>query len=147
MISLIEFITAHTAAANSKRQTGRYLLAPPIGITMEAPCEGVYWRKSALEDVLLEAQRDKSEITRIESSEVKKLHESGTRVCSVNLYCSRLSMTLADEKKFTLYEQYREAKITAEEYLSGKDELTKKTSCPLKNSLRKVKLCMKRISK
>ena len=29
-------------------------------------------------------------------------------------------------EKFTLYEQYREAKITAEEYLSGKDELTRK---------------------
>lgn len=53
MISLIEFITAHTAAANSKRQTGRYLLAPPIGITMEALVrafigENPHWRKFCL---------------------------------------------------------------------------------------------------
>ncbi len=44
-------------------------------------------------------------------------------------------MTLADEKKFTLYEQYREAKITAEEYLSGKDELTRKNKLPAKEQL------------
>ncbi len=61
MISLIEFITAHTAAANSKRQTGRYLLAPPIGITMEAPFVRAFiGEKSALEEVLLEALKDKS---------------------------------------------------------------------------------------
>ena len=37
-----------------------------------SPCEGVHWRKSALEEVLLEALKGQIEITRIESSKVKK---------------------------------------------------------------------------
>lgn len=119
MISLIEFITAHTAAANSKRQTGRYLLAPPHRYHDGSSCEGVYWRKSALEEVLLEALKGQIEITRIESSEVKKAARIRNESLQRQLVLLKAQYDACGREKFTLYEQYREAKIIAEEYLSG----------------------------
>lgn len=91
-----------------------------------SPCEGVYWRKSALEEVLLEALKGQIEITRIESSEVKKTARIRNESLQRQLVLLKAQYDAYGREKFTLYEQYREAKITAEEYLSGKDELTRK---------------------
>ena len=91
-----------------------------------SPCEGVYWRKSALEEVLLEALKGQIEITRIESSEVKKAARIRNESLQRQLVLLKAQYDACGREKFTLYEQYREAKITAEEYLSGKDELTRK---------------------
>lgn len=91
-----------------------------------SPCEGVYWRKSALEGVLLEALKGQIEITRIESSEVKKAARIRNESLQRQLVLLKAQYDACGREKFTLYEQYREAKITAEEYLSGKDELTRK---------------------
>ena len=89
-------------------------------------CEGVYWRKSALEEVLLEALKGQIEITRIESSEVKKAARIRNESLQRQLVLLKAQYDACGREKFTLYEQYREAKIIAEEYLSGKDELTRK---------------------
>ena len=91
-----------------------------------SPCEGVYWRKSALEEVLLEALKGQIEITRIESSKVKKAARVRNESLQRQLVLLKAQYDACGREKFTLYEQYREAKITAEEYLSGKDELTRK---------------------
>ena len=91
-----------------------------------SPCEGVYWRKSELEEVLLEALKGQIEITRIESSEVKKAAQVRNESLQRQLVLLKAQYDACGREKFTLYEQYREAKITAEEYLSGKDELTRK---------------------
>ena len=91
-----------------------------------SPCEGVYWRKSALEEILFEALKGQIEITRIESSEVKKAARIRNESLQRQLVLLKAQYDACGREKFTLYEQYREAKITAEEYLSGKDELTRK---------------------
>lgn len=91
-----------------------------------SPCEGVYWRKNALEEVLLEALKGQIEITRIESLEVKKAARIRNESLQRQLVLLKAQYDACGREKFTLYEQYREAKITAEEYLSGKDELTRK---------------------
>lgn len=79
-----------------------------------------------MEEVLLEALKGQIEITRIESSEVKKAARVRNESLQRQLVLLKAQYDACGREKFTLYEQYREAKITAEEYLSGKDELTRK---------------------
>ena len=79
-----------------------------------------------MEEVLLEALKGQIEITRIEASEVKKAARGRNESIQRQLVLLKAQFDACGREKFTLYEQYREAKITAEEYLSGKDELSKK---------------------
>ena len=109
-----------------EKANGKVFACPSHRYHDGSPCEGVYWRKNALEEVLLEALKGQIEITRIESLEVKKAARIRNESLQRQLVLLKAQYDACGREKFTLYEQYREAKITAEEYLSGKDELTRK---------------------
>ena len=109
-----------------EKANGKVFACPSHRYHDGSSCEGVYWRKNALEEVLLEALKGQIEITRIESLEVKKAARIRNESLQRQLVLLKAQYDACGREKFTLYEQYREAKITAEEYLSGKDELTRK---------------------
>ena len=89
-------------------------------------CESVRWRKTALEEVVLEALKGQIEITRIEASAAKKAARNKGDSLQRQLSLLKAQYDACGREKFTMYEQYREGKITADEYLTGKDELAKK---------------------
>ena len=89
-------------------------------------CESVRWRIAALEEVVLEALKGQIEITRIEASAAKQAAKSKGDSLQRQLSLLKAQYDACGREKFTMYEQYREGKITADEYLAGKDELTKK---------------------
>lgn len=89
-------------------------------------CESVRWRKTALEEVVLEALKGQIEITRIEASAAKKAARNKGDSLQRQLSLLKAQYDACGREKFTKYEEYREGKITAEEYLIGKDELAKK---------------------
>lgn len=109
-----------------EKANGKVFACPSHRYHDGSSCEGVYWRKNALEEVLLEALKGQIEITRIESLEVKKAARIRNESLQRQLVLLKAQYDACGREKFTLYEQYREAKITAEEYLSGKDELARK---------------------
>ena len=91
-----------------------------------SPCENVHWRKAALEEVVLEALKGQIEITRIAASAEKKAARNKVDSLQRQLSLLKAQYDACGREKFTMYEEYREGKLTADEYLSGKDELTKK---------------------
>lgn len=88
-------------------------------------CESVRWRIAVLEEVVLEALKGQIEITRIEASAAKQAAKSKGDSLQRQLSLLKAQYDACGREKFTMYEQYREGKITADEYLAGKDELTK----------------------
>ena len=91
-----------------------------------SPCEQVRWRKAALEEVVLEALKGQIEITRIEASDAKKAAKSKGDSLQRQLTLLKAQYDACGREKFTKYEEYREGKLTAEEYLASKDVLTAK---------------------
>ena len=89
-------------------------------------CEQVRWRKAALEEVILEALKGQIEITRIEASDAKKAAKSKGDSLQRQLTLLKAQYDACGREKFTKYEEYREGKLTAEEYLASKDVLTAK---------------------
>ena len=91
-----------------------------------SPCEQVRWRKAALEEVVLEALKGQIEIIRLEASDAKKAAKSKGDSLQRQLTLLKAQYDACGREKFTKYEEYREGKLTAEEYLASKDVLTAK---------------------
>ena len=91
-----------------------------------SPCENVRWRKSALEEIVFEALKRQIEIVSIESAAVRKTAKSKGESLERQLVLLKAQYDACDREKFTIYENYREGKLTPEEYLSGKDALAQK---------------------
>ena len=91
-----------------------------------SPCENVRWRKSALEEIVFEALKRQIEIVSVESAAVRKTAKSKGESLERQLVLLKAQYDACDREKFTIYENYREGKLTPEEYLSGKDSLTQK---------------------
>ena len=99
-----------------------------------SPCENVRWRKSALEEIVFEALKRQIEIVSIESAAVRKTTKSKGESLERQLVLLKAQYDACDREKFTIYENYREGKLTPEEYLSGKDALAQKQAA-LKDQL------------
>ncbi|MCD7822681.1 MAG: recombinase family protein [Oscillospiraceae bacterium] len=93
-----------------------------------SPCEEVHWRKSDLEEVLFEALKRQIEITKVESRNIGKSSKEKSESLELSLSMLRSQLETIDRDKLTLYENYHESKITAEQYLTTKDDLTVKQS-------------------
>ena len=91
-----------------------------------SPCENVRWRKSALEEIVFEALKRQIEIVSVESAAVRKAAKSKGESLERQLVLLKAQYDACDREKFTIYENYREGKLTPEEYLSGKDALAQK---------------------
>ena len=91
-----------------------------------SPCEQVRWRKAALEEVVLEALKGQIEIIRLEASDAKKAAKSKGDSLQRQFALLKAQYDACGREKFTKYEEYREGKLTAEEYLASKDVLTAK---------------------
>ena len=91
-----------------------------------SPCENVRWRKSALEEIVFEALKRQIEIVSVESAAVRKTAKSKGESLERQLVLLKAQYDACDREKFTIYENYREGKLTPEEYLSGKDALAQK---------------------
>lgn len=109
-----------------EKTPGNVFACPSHRYHYDSLCESVRWKKSALEDVVLEALKKQIEIARIEASVAKKTAKSKGDSLERQLVLLKAQYDACGREKFTMYEQYREGKITADEYLSGKDELTQK---------------------
>ena len=82
--------------------------------------------KSALEEIVFEALKRQIEIVSIESAAVRKTAKSKGESLERQLVLLKAQYDACDREKFTIYENYREGKLTPEEYLSGKDALAQK---------------------
>ena len=91
-----------------------------------SPCEEVYWRKAALEEVVLEALKQQIQVTRVEAKERSNAARKKSEDLEFQLTMLKAQYDALGREKFTRYEEYREGKMTAEEYLIAKDELTTK---------------------
>ena len=74
----------------------------------------------------METLKGQIEITRIAASAEKKAARNKVDSLQRQLSLLKAQYDACGREKFTMYEEYREGKLTADEYLSGKDELTKK---------------------
>lgn len=91
-----------------------------------SPRGDVHWKKSALEEVILEALKRQIEIVRLEAIKARKSSQSKIDSLHRQLSMLKAQYDACGREKFTMYEEYREGKLSAEDYLSGKDKLTKK---------------------
>ena len=66
------------------------------------------------------------EIVRVESAAIRKTAKSKGESLERQLVLLKAQYDACDREKFTIYENYREGKLTPEEYLSGKKALAQK---------------------
>lgn len=92
----------------------------------ESPCEAVYWRKTALEEVVLEALKQQIQVTRVEANERTIFARKKSEDLEFQLAMLKAQHDALGREKFTRYEEYREGKMTVEEYLVAKDDLSTK---------------------
>ena len=65
------------------------------------------------------------EIVRVESAAIRKTAKSKGESLERQLVLLKAQYDACDREKFTIYENYREGKLTLEEYLSAKTPLRK----------------------
>ncbi len=99
-----------------------------------SPCEEVHWRKSDLEEVLFEALKRQIEITNVEARKAGNSSKEKSESLELQLSMLKSQLDALSRDKLTLYEAYHEGKITAEQYLTSKDDLTVKQA-ELKNQI------------
>ena len=109
-----------------EKANGTVFACPSHRYHDSSPCENVRWRKSALEEIVFEALKRQIEIVSIESAAVRKTAKSKDESLERQLVLLKAQYDACDREKFTIYENYREGKLTPEEYLSGKDALAQK---------------------
>ena len=118
MTSQTEFTFAPIAAENLRKPMELYLLVRPIGITMAVRVKTSAGGKAHLKRQI--------EIVRVESAAIRKTAKSKGESLERQLVLLKAQYDACDREKFTIYENYREGKLTPEEYLSGKDALAQK---------------------
>ncbi|MCD8005873.1 MAG: recombinase family protein [Oscillospiraceae bacterium] len=91
-----------------------------------SPCEAVHWRKSDLEEILFEALKRQIEITKVEARKASNSSKEKSKSLELSLSMLKSQLDTLSREKLTLYEAYHEGKITAEQYLMSKDDLTVK---------------------
>ena len=109
-----------------EKANGTVFACPSHRYHDESPCENVRWWKSALEEIVFEALKRQIEIVSVESAVVRKTAKSKGESLERQLVLLKAQYDACDREKFTIYENYREGRLTPEEYLSGKDSLTQK---------------------
>ncbi len=102
-------------------------------------CEKVRWRKSALEDIIFEALKYQIRITRLEAPNRKRATERQTERLERQLASLKAQYDACGREKFTAYENYREGRLTANEYVASRDAVTKKQDA-LKLQLEECKI-------
>lgn len=91
-----------------------------------SPCEEVRWRKDALEDAVFEALKVQIEVVRIETANVKSTAQNKGNSLQCQLTALRTQYDACGREKLSQYEAFREGRITDEEFLSSRDQLTLK---------------------
>ena len=89
-------------------------------------CGRVRWKKTALEEVLLEALKGQIKIAKIEASVIKEKTKNEGESLRCQLSLLKAQYDACGREKFTIYEQYREGNISAEKYLERKDEFAQR---------------------
>ena len=102
-------------------------------------CENVRWRKSALEDVIFEALKRQIRITRMEVPQRKRATKRQAEHLERQLTLLKAQHDACGREKFTAYENYREGRLTADEYIASRDAITKKQA-DLKLQLEECKM-------
>ena len=92
----------------------------------DSPCQKVRWRKAALEEVLFEALKQQAQIVKINANQQKSVmkREGACEIKRMALLEGQLKAF--DREKLAYYEQYHDGKLTVEEYLTVKEQLSKK---------------------
>lgn len=90
------------------------------------PCENVRCRKSELEDVVLAALKAQIEITRVNTAAANEIPKQEHDNLYLKLSALKAQIEACSRDKFSRYEDYREGRITQEEYLAAKDALAAK---------------------
>ena len=89
-----------------------------------SPCEEVRWRKDALEDAVFEALKVQIEVVRLESTNAKSTAQNKGSSLQCQLTTLRTQYDACGREKLAQYEAFREGRITDEEFLSSRDQLT-----------------------
>ncbi len=111
-----------------EKANGTVFACPSRRYHEESPCENVRWRKSALEEILLEALKRQVATVHIDASAAKNAAESRRAHLERQLILRRAQADACDREKLAIYESYREGRQTQEEYLSGRESLARKQS-------------------
>lgn len=89
-----------------------------------SPCEGVRWRKDALEDAVFEALKVQIKIVQIETADAKSAAQGKENRLKCLLTTLHAQYDACRREKFEQYEAYREGRITDEMFLCSRDRLT-----------------------
>lgn len=89
-----------------------------------SPCERVHWRKSALEEVLLEALKRQIQIVAVQPPEQRREAGEGDSGLRSRLFGLEAQLDSLDREKLRQYEAYREGGLTQEQYAAARDALT-----------------------
>lgn len=112
--------------AKLEKANGTVFACPSHRYHDGSPCENVRWRKSALEDVIFEALKRQIRITRMEVPQRKRATKRQAEHLGRQLTLLKAQHDACGREKFTAYENYREGRLTADEYVVSRDAITKK---------------------
>lgn len=112
--------------AKLEKANGTVFACPSHRYHDGSPCENVRWRKSALEDVIFEALKRQIRITRMEVPQRKRATKRQAEHLGRQLTLLKAQHDACGREKFTAYENYREGRLTADEYVASRDAITKK---------------------
>ncbi len=114
--------------AKLEKANGKVFSCHSRRIHADSVCNDVCLIKSEIEDVLFEALKRQIAITHIETS--KKEKDANVKAVDLvkQLAALKGQYDFYEHKKFTLYESYRGEKLTADNYLAQKADLSHKQS-------------------
>ncbi len=116
------YYCAHCGAKLSK-DNGTMFSCESSRFRTESPCDHVHFPKVEIEEVLLAALKKQIQVTKVITDsprgKAKKELETGLQKCS----SMKAKISSIDREKISLYESYREGKISADDYRKTKREM------------------------
>ena len=109
-----------------EKANGTVFACPSHRYQAGSPCENVRWKKDALEEVVFAALQRQVEIARVEATAAKHTVKRRGDSLERQLALLKAQVDACGRESFTLYERYREGRLTPEEYLAGRDALAQK---------------------
>lgn len=105
------------------KENGKFFACPSHRARDNSPCKIVHLEKSEIESTLFEALKAQVVIVSVKAAErkstlVKRRNEAATRIASV-----QTQLNAFGRDKVRMYEDYREGRITREDYLTRKSAL------------------------
>lgn len=109
-----------------EKQNGSVFACPSHRYHDQSDCEAVYWKKEGLEKVLFSALKTQLSLVEMEAriSEDTFSKESAKTRRKLDMMKGQLEQI--KRERFRYYEEYRDHRITAEKYLSLKEDLHEK---------------------